>query len=325
MSPATLRRLTLAAGTTMRHRERAFSEAVRDAGMVDDAVAVPDVPLQLSLDGSMVHLRAEGWREAKLAAIGARAETGPLTALTYTATLGTADAFGDEALGELGRRGVPQATDVVTVNDGAEWIQGFVDLHCPQAHRVLDFAHAAEYLAAAATAAYGEGTAAGTAWFATQRRDLRDGDPDVVLAALLALPTGEERDRAWSYLATRRSQIAYREFVAQGWPIGSGCVESGHKGVLQGRLKGRGMRWSRPAAEGLIALRVVDANDRWTAAWAPVGRHQRAARQARTATRRATRQARPPTPKLVKDGKPTADHPWRRFRLKGSPQFPHII
>ncbi|MDQ3655208.1 MAG: hypothetical protein M3457_09025 [Chloroflexota bacterium] len=319
MSPATLRRLTLAAGTTMRQLELDFTATVRDTGGVVADVA--DVPLHLSLDGSMVALVDEGWREVKLAAIGDRAGTGPLTDLTYAATLGSADAFGDEALGELGRRGVPQATDVVTVNEGAEWIQGFVDLHCPQAHRVLDVAHAAGYLAAAATATFGEGTDAATAWFQTQRRELRDGDPDLVLAALGALPAGETRDTARGYLTARRMQIADRAFRARGWPIGSGCVESGHKGVVQGRLKGQGMRWTRPVAAGMIALRIVDANARWGMTWAQVGTRQRADHRAPTAARRTARRTRPPTPKLVQAGKPPADHPWRTLRLPGSPRF----
>lgn len=319
MSPATLRRLTIAAGATMRQLELRFAdEAVREAGDAKDV----DAPLQLSVDGSMIALVAEGWREVKLVAIGERRAGEALSALSYAATLGSAEAFGDEAAGELVRRGLPWARDVVTVNDGADWIQGFVDLHCPQARRVLDFAHAAGYLGAASTEAYGEGTATARVWFTQSRETLRHGDPDAVLAALQALPAGDLRDRAWRYLAARRSQIAYRDFVARGWPIGSGCVESAHKGIVQERLKQRGMRWSRPAAEGMLALRVADANTQWAAAWSQVGPHQRAAQHTRVATRRAARQPPPPPcPKLVQDGKPAATHPWRSFRLPGSPRF----
>ena len=44
---------------------------------------------------------------------------------------------------ETERRGVCQAKEVCAVQDGAEWIQGFVDLYRPDAVRILDFAHAA--------------------------------------------------------------------------------------------------------------------------------------------------------------------------------------
>ena len=29
--------------------------------------------------------------------------------------------------------------------DGAEWLQGFIDYHCPQAVLILDFPHAGRY------------------------------------------------------------------------------------------------------------------------------------------------------------------------------------
>lgn len=312
MHPSTLRRLTVAAGATMRQLELAFVDTI-PVGGGEAATA----PMQVSMDGSMVPL-VEGWREVKLVAIGERAEAGALTALSYAATLGTVEAFEEEAEGELARRGIPGARDVVTVNDGAEWIQRVVDLHCPRAVRVLDFAHAAEYLAHAAREAFGEGTEAAQTWFMTQRHTLRHADPETVLTALRALPAGVQRDDACRYLAARRAQIAYRTFVDRGWPIGSGCVESAHKGIVQERLKRRGMRWSRPVAEGMLALRIVDANDRWEGTWDQVASQQRAAHDADTAARRIDRRRKPPREKLVQHGKPTDDHPWRNFRLPGS-------
>lgn len=313
MSAATVRRLTEATGATLRQLDMAVTETVRATGTVPDPP--PDVPVQLSIDGSLVHLRAEGWREVKLLAIGERTLDGTaLTALSYAATLGSAAQFGDEIVGELGRRGVPHATDLVTVNDGAVWIQELLDLQCPQAHRVLDFAHAAEYLAAAAKATWAD-PASVEVWFTTQRHELLTGDPDRVLAALGALPAGGDRDTALGYLASRRGQIAYRDFTAQGWPIGSGCVESAHQHVVQDRLKGRGMRWSRPGAEAMLALRIVTANDRWDQTWAGVGPAQRADRHRRTAQRRHARHARTrvPRPPLIVQGRPTPAHPWKRY------------
>jgi hypothetical protein len=152
---------------------------------------------------------------------------------------------------------------------------------------------------------------------------LRHGDPETVLTALGVVPAGEARDTALGYLTTRRSQIADRDFVVVGGPIGSGCVERAPKGVVQQRLNQRGMRWSRPVADGMLALRVVDANDRWAARWRQVGPHQRTAHQAHTPARQVARRARPP--KLVQHGKPTADHCWRRFRLTGSPRHRHAM
>src|SRR2546422_264616 len=55
-----------------------------------------------------------------------------------------AETFQRLTLGELYRRGLEKASEVAAVSDGAEWIQGFVDYHCPEARRILDFPHAAE-------------------------------------------------------------------------------------------------------------------------------------------------------------------------------------
>jgi hypothetical protein len=49
-----------------------------------------------------------------------------------------------QALVEIHERGVEKAETVCAVTDGAEWIQRCVDVHRPDAVRILDFAHAQE-------------------------------------------------------------------------------------------------------------------------------------------------------------------------------------
>jgi hypothetical protein len=343
ISAATIRRLTQASGTVVRQLELDFTRRVGTG--TAPLPSTPQEPLQLSVDGSMVPLVGGEWREVRVAAIGRLqpGADGPSAAeLSYTATFGTAEAFGHEALGELSRRGLEQAPTVVAVSDGAPWIQGFIDLHAPQAIRILDFAHAAGYLAQAAQASFGPGTLATSEWFATWRHTLRHGEPEQVLAAVAALPASDERDTALRYLGERRAMIRYQELRAAGWPIGSGCVESAHKTVLQARLKRSGMHWSLPGAEAMIALRVSLANERWDEHWAEVGPQQRAQQRARTTARRRERTPTPPVlapaavaplprraisptapdprPKRIQDGKPTTDHPWRRTLIRYTPR-----
>lgn len=326
VSRATVRRTTVAIGHAVQQVE---AETVRAP-----VVASP-LPLQVSVDGSMLAIVGEGWREVRLASIGVvtpapvAAQPPRTTQLSYVAALCDAETFQQTALGEVLHRGLDQATRVAAISDGAPWIQGFVDYHCPQAIRILDFAHAAGYLAQAAQASFGPGTVATSEWFTTQRQTLRHGVADEVLAALARLPASDERDTALHYLRERRPMLDYPTFAAAGWPLGSGCVESAHKHVLQSRMKGPGMRWALPTARAMIALRVSLANGRWDAVWPQVGPHQRQTRRARSVQRRGAR--RPPAaprpdrpahapprpsvparPKLVQDGRPTADHPWRR-------------
>ena len=348
ISPATIRRATMASGQAVRQLELAFMTAV--AAGTAPAPPVPTTPLQLSVDGSMVPLVHGAWQEVRMATVGALAPDPARPALTqfgapsHVAALCSAETFAEEALGEVVRRGVDQATTVVAVSDGAPWIQGFVDLHCPQAVRILDFAHAAGYLAHAATEAFGADTAPMQTWYAAQRHTLRHGDPDRVLAALAALPPGEARTAALRYLGDRRAMIDYRTFVAAGWPIGSGCVESAHKQVVQARLKRAGMHWTPQVVRPLLALRTMLANERWEQTWPRLGPQRRAAqRQRRAASRPAAslpdRRPQPPTPVTLppphpavtpllpmiaptspaRPGKPAAHHPWRRSLLHPSP------
>lgn len=53
--------------------------------------------------------------------------------------------FADLAEGEMRMRGVQQAQAVSAVADGADWVQGFADLHWPDAVCILDFPHAAKH------------------------------------------------------------------------------------------------------------------------------------------------------------------------------------
>lgn len=343
----TARRLTEAAGAAL--------VALEDAEVERLAAARPTPPagprvVQLSLDGAMVPLVGGEWAEAKLAAVGEVVATRdpagePVVRtgdLSYVARLADAEAFGRAVAPELHRRGVETAGTVAAVADGSAWIQGLVDLHRPDAVRILDFPHAVEHLNAAAQACWGEGTPAAVAWLDRQATGLKTGDPDAVLRALGLLPVGRApdpaaaaaaRDRTLGYLSARRDQIAYARFRRQGLPIGSGMVESGHKIVLQARLKGAGMHWARPSVDPMLALRCAVCNDRWDDTWPRIVAQRRATARTRPArpcaprvlsAHQAGRPRRPPRsprlrvapmpadprpPKIV-GGRPTDAHDW---------------
>jgi hypothetical protein len=347
VAEATARRLTEAAGAAWVQLELAATARLEaDPGGAGTDAAGGDVQ-QLCVDGVFAPLVGGEWREVKLLTVGevvaGSDDTVHTTGLSYFARMTDHEAFGWQALGELHRRGTLAAATVVAVADGAEWIQGFVDLHRPDAVRVLDFAHALGYLARAGQEALGAGTATASEWLATWAHELRHGDPDQVLAALAALPAGEARDDAVRYLGARREQIRYAAFAAAGYPLGSGCAESGAKTVVQARLCGGGMRWAPAHVDPMLGLRTVLCGGRWEEAWPRIAGRLRVQARLAGADRRAARLARatpppalpppapqppplPPAPvvapartKLVVDGRPTADHPWKRA-LRGRPR-----
>ena len=200
---------------------------------------------QMSVDGAMVPLRHGAWAEVKTVAIGT---IGPpvlehgqwvvhATDMSYFSRLADHETFTRAAMIETHRRGTETAGTVCAVNDGADWEQKFVDVHRPDAVRILDWAHGAEHLAAAGQAAFGAGTEALSAWIGAQLHELTHGDPQTVLTELRrlsddpsavpgGLPSGARAivQGTWEYLEKRREQIRYAAFRAAGYPIGSGAV-----------------------------------------------------------------------------------------------------
>ena len=304
VSEATARRWTEQAG--------AAHAAVQSAAVERLEREAPEPPagptLQaLSVDGAMVPLVGGTWGEVKLLAIGtvqpAVLEAGKpvvhTTELSYFGRMTDHKTLRRLALVETQRRGTERAGQVCALADGAEWPQGFIDLHRPDAVRILDFPHAAEYVADAGRAVLGGGGAAPAAWLAEQLHDLKHGQEAAVLAEL-----GELRQRAAAagdsaaaavvatslgYLEKRREQIRYGAFQAQGYPIGSGAVESGNKLVTEARLKGAGMHWAPQHVDPMVALRTVVCADRWEEAWGSISAQLRAQAQARAGARRAAR------------------------------------
>jgi len=246
---------------------------------------------------------------------------------------------------------------VAAVTDGAEWVQGFIDLHRPDAVRILDFPHAAQRLAPIAQAVWGAASAAATAWVAERTKQLKEQGPTELLAEIealrLAYPEAEGLAEHAGYLQKRAAQMQYPTYRAQGLPIGSGPVESANKLVVEARLKGAGMHWERSHVDPLLALRNAVCNDRWAEAWEQIarglkeqaGRRQAGRREQRVkAAERAEGAAVPATaptqsatggerPAAVeKPGtgagagrRPAAGHPWRRFHIGRATDPPRAV
>lgn len=347
IDPDTARCLTERAGAAAVATEMVEVERLEQA--MPESPPGPEVQL-LSVDGAMVPLVGGEWAEAKTLAVGTvvtdRQGAARARELSYFSRLTDAETFGRLALGELHRRGTARAGTVCAVMDGAEWLQRFVDLHRPDAVRILDFAHAAEHLGTVAQAVFGPGTSGASEWLGTQLHTLKHGDPGQVLGALATLPLAgaadpvtarEVRDGTVQYLEKRRAQVEYADFRARGYPIGSGSVESANKLVVEARLKGSGRRWARGHVNAMLALRGLVCSGRWDATWPELWQRMRRSRRPRpglaphaAAEQRPaaaqlapgpplepadTTPSRPKRAPTIVDGHPTPEHPWRKFQV----------
>ena len=58
-------------------------------------------------------------------------------------------------------------------------------------------------------------------------------------------------------------RMDYKRLLEQGYRIDSGSIESSCKNVVQGRLKGSGMRWNRRGASAMLEVRCALMSDLW--------------------------------------------------------------
>jgi hypothetical protein len=275
-----------------------------------ESPAGPEVQL-MSLDGALIQRVAGEWKEVKTLALGVVSEAKhkkkkkpegevqvQTRALSYFSRMSEAQTFQQESLGEVHRRGVEKAGTVCAVSDGADWIQKGVDYHRKDGVRILDFAHAMEYVSHGGQAAYehlplphedqmlsGQEAAKRQQkrfeqWLQAQGHELKTGDAAQVLAELERLRSlmqekgqagaVETLDKSLHYLRERREMIRYARFRAQGYPIGSGSVEGANKLVVQSRMKQAGMRWGPSHVNAMLAMRNLACHDRCTEGWAAI-------------------------------------------------------
>ena len=100
--------------------------------------------------------------------------------------------------------------------------------------------HAAEYVSAIGQAAREAGTELPATWVKDQLHRLKHPGPTALLADLRALrakhPEVQVLADKLAYLEKREAHMQYPSYQQQGWPIGSGMVESANKQVMQARL-----------------------------------------------------------------------------------------
>jgi hypothetical protein len=228
-------------------------------------------------DGSMICTVAPGrrqgprprdWKEIRLAA----AQTLGQTATFYAATFGDVDEVG-RRLGHCARRaGRGLQSQIHALGDGAEWIRLQTrQVFGEQGTFLCDYFHVSEYLAAAALTCR---PTAPERWRKTQQERLKRGALAKVLEALaphLEPPGTPEESapvrNAQRYLNNRTDCLDYPRALRLGLPIGSGMIESGHRHVLQARLKKAGAAWLVDNADIIANLRVCRANGQWLSLW----------------------------------------------------------
>ena len=277
LSKSSLQELVKAYGGQLVARQAEEAQATmempsKEGGEVRRALPQPpSEAMNISMDGAMVHIRGEGWKEVKAVAVSALGHlidrgTGKVTTLlsehSYRAGLWDASEFCQQQWAEACRRGVEKAGYLSSVNDGAAWIWNIVRMCYGNCVEIIDWWHVVEKLWLIGQHRFGAETEEATAWVSAQKQLLIEGSlRQLVRNIRLIYPRGnalpDSVRNATHYLFHNRRRMRYRLFRQAGYPIGSGTVESACKLVVQQRLKQSGMRWSRDGAQAMLALRAT--------------------------------------------------------------------
>ena len=128
------------------------------------------------------------------------------------------------------------AQQQIALSDGGAGLEEFFRKNFPLAVVILDFWHAKEHLVELGKVLFGEGSDEGQMWLNERCHQLKHEGGAAVLHALEALdltgksePERETHRCETNYFRNHQHKMDYPRYLAQGWQIGSGPVESACK------------------------------------------------------------------------------------------------
>jgi hypothetical protein len=200
----------------------------------------------------------------------------------YVAGLYDLDDLGPIMRRQASQVGMARAKHWIGLSDGGHGLEEFLRTNFPgpiggpELTVILDFWHASDSLGKLAKALQpGDDTARQallTTWCHTMKHE--GGRHLVAELEKLPLPSCKsavqaQYDETLGYLRNNRHRMDYPTYVANGWSIGSGAVESACKTVVGQRLKLAGMRWRKRGTNEICHLRALYRSEprQWELFW----------------------------------------------------------
>lgn len=238
----------------------------------------------IGMDGSCMFIGDEGWREAMTGTIALYDAAGKRRRTIY---IGATPEHGKASFIERMEREIahvkrpyPKAR-YVGIADGAKCNWDFLERHTDI--QVLDFWHAAQYLADVAQAVFPRAAAERENWLENRCHDLKHypGAADRLIQEMEeTLPrhcpkaAREPMQNAAAHFRRHRHQMDYADYRIDRLPIGSGVTEAACKTLVKHRLGASGMRWKERGAGIVLSLRALVLTDqRWDQFWHKINRY----------------------------------------------------
>ncbi len=263
--------------------------AAANAWMRSDPEAVRDFresagDIEFTTDGTSVNTTG-GWREMKLGIFSKRDRAEPATVAEWElrklpkpkvrvpfAAIEKSEDFGRRWKAWRKRLGLPDASAISVLADGARWIWEEQMKHMPQAEGVLDIFHAWQHLSDLSKVLH-DCPDRTVAWTDQARTALLEsGWPGI--ASLLEQGEADRTDtqqaainELTSYLSNHVGHVNYAQRLSRGQSIGSGQVEGGCKNLIGRRLKQTGARWRVRRVNRMAGLCSLMYSHQWKTYW----------------------------------------------------------
>ncbi len=164
----------------------------------------------------------------------------------------------------------PLEERLVFINDGATWIENWIQGNYPKATDILDFFHSSEYLHDFSKVIYPQKaqTIEKEEWIDKQIGRLLNDEVEQIIQEIEQMDLkGKKKQEAQqkivTYYKNNQHRMLYKTYQDRGLLIGSGPIESAHRFVLQKRMKQSGQKWTKNGGQAVANLRVVYINNQW--------------------------------------------------------------
>lgn len=194
----------------------------------------------------------------------------------YLAGFYELDELGLQLRRQAAQVGWDDAEQQIALSDGGNGLEEFFRKNYPRAECILDFWHASEYLTELGKALYAHDEALRKKRVAAWCHQLKHEGGAAMVRHLEQLDVSSNRSSVpqeytdcLRYFRNHQDRMDYPRYLANGWQIGSGPVESACKTVVAYRLKGAGMRWGEDGSDAVCHLRALYLSQpgQWESFW----------------------------------------------------------
>lgn len=194
----------------------------------------------------------------------------------YLSGLYELDELGLQLRKQAGQVGMERAEVWIGLTDGGNGLEEFVRRNFPRDPvLILDFWHPSDHLTQLVKLLHPDDEQARQTLLASWCHTMKHEGGEAIVEVLRAHPlprkkaVQEKHAEVVNYLSNNLHRMDYPRYLANGWMIGSGAVESACKTVVAQRLKQAGMRWREYGTDTMCHVRALFRSepDQWQAFW----------------------------------------------------------